>query len=294
MVEQSEVWIVQRAEVWGNVLPADHRERHGHDPARAPRGRDRPAAPGGAGRRRADRGRGARRRGRRRALGRPVPRRRSGDQRSVPPRRADARAARAPGGAPSPPACDEFPAWAQSSRSTSREGGSHRLEARPMTTATGETTQVHEVEIRATPYEIWTALTSSEWTHRYGYGGSVEYDLRPGGVYRAFATAEMLAAGAPEVVVEGEVVDADAPYRLVQTWHALFDPSLAAEPAGRVSFRLRPLANRATRLSVTHELAGAPATAAIVGGRVPALGVGWRSVLDELKRVLEVDPALAA
>ena len=52
-----------------------------------------------------------------------------------------------------------------------------------MTTAT-ETTQVHEVEIRASAAQIWAALTSSEWTQRYGYGGSVEYDLRPGGVYR--------------------------------------------------------------------------------------------------------------
>src|SRR5262245_39968463 len=162
-----------------------------------------------------------------------------------------------------------------------------------MTTAT-QTTQVHEVEIRATPYEIWTALTSSEWTQRYGYGGSVEYDLRPGGVYRAFATAEMLAAGAPEVVIEGEVIDADAPYRLVQTWHALFSPSLAAEPAGRVSFRLRPTMRGTTTVVVTHELDDARVTAATVGGKVPGIGGGWRLVLDDLKRVLEVDPALAA
>ena len=91
-----------------------------------------------------------------------------------------------------------------------------------MTTAT-ETTQVHEVEIRASAAQIWAALTSSEWTQRYGYGGSVEYDLRPGGAYRGFSTPEMLAHGAPEIAVEGEVIEADAPRRLVQTWHALFD-----------------------------------------------------------------------
>jgi uncharacterized protein YndB with AHSA1/START domain len=162
-----------------------------------------------------------------------------------------------------------------------------------MTTAT-ETTQVHEVEIRATPYEIWTALTTSEWTQRYGYGGSVEYDLRPGGVYHAFATAEMLAAGAPEVVVEGEVIDADAPYRLVQTWHALWSSSVADEPEGRVTFGLRPTMRGTTTVTVTHELDGAPVTAAVVGGELPGMGGGWRFVLDDLKRVLEVDPALAA
>jgi len=162
-----------------------------------------------------------------------------------------------------------------------------------MTTATG-TTQVHEVEIRASAAQIWAALTSSEWTQRYGYGGSVEYDLRPGGVYRAFATAEMLACGAPEVVVEGEVLVADAPRRLEQTWHALFDSVVAAEPAGRVRFEIAPTQRNTTRVVVIHDLDGAPITAAIVGGDVPEAGGGWRFVLDDLRRELEEDPALAA
>jgi uncharacterized protein YndB with AHSA1/START domain len=162
-----------------------------------------------------------------------------------------------------------------------------------MTTAT-DTTQVHEVEIRASAAQIWAALTSSEWTQRYGYGGSVEYDLRPGGVYRAFATPEMLACGAPEIVVEGEVIVADAPRRLEQTWHALFDPAIAAEPAGRVTFELRPTRRNTTQVTLTHDLDGAPVTAAIVGGAVPEAGGGWRFVLDDLRRELEEDPALAA
>jgi uncharacterized protein YndB with AHSA1/START domain len=166
-----------------------------------------------------------------------------------------------------------------------------------MTTATETTqvpTQTHVVEISASAAQIWAALTSSEWTQRYGYGGSVEYDLRPGGVYRAFATAEMIARGAPEVVADGEVIHADAPRRLVQTWHARFDPETAAEPPGRVTFELQPTERSTTRLTLTHELDGAPVTAALVGGHVPDAGGGWRFVLDDLKRELEEDPALAA
>ena len=118
-------------------------------------------------------------------------------------------------------ASDEFPRRAPSKLVTESRGAAPTSGGEnEMTTATG-TTQVHEVEIRASAAQIWAALTSSEWTQRYGYGGSVEYDLRPGGVYRAFATAEMLACGAPEVVVEGEVIVADAPRRFEQTWHAL-------------------------------------------------------------------------
>ena len=31
------------------------------------------------------------------------------------------------------------------------------------------------------PQAIWDAITKPEWSERYGYGGRVEYDLRPGG-----------------------------------------------------------------------------------------------------------------
>ena len=55
-------------------------------------------------------------------------------------------------------------------------------------TETLTTVQVHRVYIRATPERVWEAITSSEWTERYGYGGSIEIDLRPGGAYRALAS----------------------------------------------------------------------------------------------------------
>ena len=53
------------------------------------------------------------------------------------------------------------------------------------------TTQVYEVYIKATPQAIWDAITSPEWTVKYGYQGAVEYELRPGGAYRAHATPDM-------------------------------------------------------------------------------------------------------
>ena len=73
---------------------------------------------------------------------------------------------------------------------------------------TAGTTQVYRVHIRATPQAVWDAITKPEWTARYGYGGLGEYDLRPGGKYRAMASEEMKGAGqemgfpTPDVVVE--------------------------------------------------------------------------------------------
>src|SRR5207244_8597878 len=104
---------------------------------------------------------------------------------------------------------------------------------RGMTTTTAETsvtTQVHRVYIKATPEAIWDAITKPEWTERYGYGGRSEYDLRPGGAHRTFASEAMKKAGAemgiptPDVIVDGEVVDADPPRHLVPTWRLLMGP----------------------------------------------------------------------
>ena len=60
-------------------------------------------------------------------------------------------------------------------------------------TQTDVTTQVYRVYIKATPQAIWDAITKPEWTAKFGYGGRAEYDLRPGGAYRGFASAEMQA-----------------------------------------------------------------------------------------------------
>ena len=103
------------------------------------------------------------------------------------------------------------------------------------TTETHVTTQVYRVYIKATPQAIWDAITKPEWTERYGYGGRVEYDLRPGGAYRALASEAMKAHGGPDVVVDGEVIEADPPRKLVQTWRMLWDPEMAAEGFTRLT-----------------------------------------------------------
>ncbi len=161
------------------------------------------------------------------------------------------------------------------------------------TTATAVTTQTYRVWINAAPEAIWQALTEPEWTRRYGYGGRVELELRPGGVYRGKPTEEMLAHGAPEVMVEGEVLEVDRPHRLVQTWHALFDAQTADEAATRLTYEIEPGANGVTKLTVTHELDGAPTAAAIVGGVIAEAGGGWSWILSDLKTLLETGAPLA-
>jgi uncharacterized protein YndB with AHSA1/START domain len=156
-------------------------------------------------------------------------------------------------------------------------------------TETNVTTQVYRVYIKATPQAIWDAITKPEWTRRYGYQGIAEYDLRPGGGYRALAPEEMKAMGMPEVVVDGEVIEADPPRKLVQTWRFLWDEEIAAEGPTRVTFDIEEDDGGVTRLTVTHQLENAPMTAAQLAGvgRLLEGGGGWSWVLSDLKTLVE-------
>jgi uncharacterized protein YndB with AHSA1/START domain len=160
-----------------------------------------------------------------------------------------------------------------------------------MQTETAVTTQVYRVYIKASPQAIWDAITKPEWTQKYGYRGIVEFDqLRPGGKYRFRATPEMQALGMPEQVVDGEVIEADPPRKLVQTWRALWAEDIAAEGPTRLTYDIEEDDGGVTRLTVTHEVEGAPVTAAQVGlsdARMHEGGGGWPMILSDLKSLLE-------
>jgi uncharacterized protein YndB with AHSA1/START domain len=165
------------------------------------------------------------------------------------------------------------------------------MTAMPDTTAA--TTQVYAVYIRATPEQIWTAITDPEWNRRYGYGAPAEYDLRPGGAYRGLPSEAMAGPGTPDVIIEGEVLESDPPRRLVQTWHALWSPELQAEPPTRLTWEIEPAFGDTTRLTITHELRGAPTHALQVAGRIPETGGGWAWIVSDLKTLLETGGGLS-
>ena len=160
-------------------------------------------------------------------------------------------------------------------------------------TETNVATQVYRVYIRATPEAIWDAITKPEWSDRYGYGGHVEYDLRAGGAFRIRASEDLFAHGAPEIIVDGEVVEADPPRKLVQTWRMLMDPGMKAEGFTRLTYEIEPTGD-VTKLTVIHELDGAPKLALQLAGGLEAEGAGggWSWVLSDLKSLLETGDAL--
>lgn len=165
-----------------------------------------------------------------------------------------------------------------------------------MTTATtSATTQVYRVYIKASPEAIWEAITKPEWTARYGYAGLVECDLRVGGALRIYANEGMkMHPGVPDVITDGEVLDVNPPWRLVVTWRMLMTPELAAEGFTRLTYDLAPGRDGVTRLTVTHELAGAPLFAAVANGSQEHQGAGggWSEILSGLKTLLETGEPL--
>ncbi|WP_084464210.1 ArsR/SmtB family transcription factor [Microtetraspora fusca] len=148
--------------------------------------------------------------------------------------------------------------------------------------------QVYQVYIKATPQAIWDAITKPEWTVKFGYQVPVDYDLRPGGAFRGMASEAMKEFGAPDVMVDGEVIEAEPPRRLVQTWRALF----VGEGFTRLTYEIEEDGNGVCKLTVTHDVTGAPQTAAQTAGRIPENGGGWNQILSDLKTLLETGEPL--
>jgi uncharacterized protein YndB with AHSA1/START domain len=144
-----------------------------------------------------------------------------------------------------------------------------------------KTVQVYQVFIKATPEAIWDAITKPEFTQQYFYGSRADFDLRPGGAYRGYGEGDA-------VLVEGEVVEAEPPRKLVHTWRALYDPETANEEPSRVTWEIDAQEGGFSLLTVVHDqLEGAPKTAAGVAG------TGWMMVLSGLKTLLETGKPLA-
>ena len=146
-----------------------------------------------------------------------------------------------------------------------------------MTTMTATATQVYSVFIKATPEQIWEAITNPEFTEKYFYASRVEL---ANGRRRAFGPAG-------ELWGDEAILEEDPPRRLVHGWRALYDPELAEEATSRVTWEIDQQEGGVSRLTVTHDqLEGAPKTAESVAG-------GWMYVLSGLKTLLETGKPLA-
>lgn len=150
-----------------------------------------------------------------------------------------------------------------------------------MTTMTEQTVQVYAVFIRATAEQVWDAITKPEFTTKYFYGCVIDSSYEAGAPYTGWST------DGSQQYVDGEVIEASPPARLVTSWRAMYDEETAAEPYSRVTWELEPAGEGVTKLTVVHDrLEASPKTAANVAG-------GWSFVLSGMKTLLETGEPLA-
>lgn len=134
---------------------------------------------------------------------------------------------------------------------------------------------VYVTEIRATPEQVWRALTDPAFTARFWYGTRLESDWNVDSPI-IFHKPK----GEPDT---GRVLVVDAPRKLVFAWQVNWGP-LKGERASRVTFTIEPQGDGVT-LTLVHDDFDA-------GSKVfEALKGGWPGILAGLKKVLEGEQA---
>ena len=132
---------------------------------------------------------------------------------------------------------------------------------------------VFTIFIRTTPERLWRAITESEFTTRYYYRSRVESDWQPRSPYRYLI--------GDEVQIVGEVLEADPPRRLVQSFDARWDGDVAPDPPTRLTWEIEGAGPSLVKLTVVHDgFTTRTATYDSVAG-------GMAYVLSSLKTLLE-------
>lgn len=133
---------------------------------------------------------------------------------------------------------------------------------------------VYVTYILATPEKVFEAITRPEIARRY-WGHENVSDWAPGSPWQHIRDDEQRT-----VDIVGEVVEVDAPNRLVITWAGA---SQAEDPEqySRVTFEIDQEADGRVRLSVSHD------DLEVGSGMEADVSKGWPLVLSSLKSYLE-------
>src|SRR5215472_17543558 len=137
--------------------------------------------------------------------------------------------------------------------------------------------KIFEIYIRTTPERLWQAIIDPEIRSKYNFGASWSSDWTRG------SRLEFGHAGAPGLLGEGEVLEADPPRKLVHTMTALWSDEAKSEGPSRVTWEIEQLAD-SCRLVLTHDQLREGASDQIYGG--------WPMILSGLKTWLETGELL--
>ena len=89
----------------------------------------------------------------------------------------------------------------------------------------------YRIFIKAPIEQVWNALLDPAFTRRYFHGTAFDAPPVTGQPYRT-----SMGGGSP--ALDGMIEACEAPHRLVQTWHVLYDGAMEAERPSRVEWTL--------------------------------------------------------
>ena len=158
----------------------------------------------------------------------------------------------------------------------------HRLEGAPMS----RPAHVYQIYIAATPEQVWTAITDSEWRQRYFH--ATAFAEPPAAGHRYLTVLPDGRPASDGLIEEMAPPAVGRPGRFVHTWHVRYDEELAAERPGRVEWTVTPAADGLTLVRLVHSgLEESPLTWENVKD-------GWVWILDGMKTLLETGKDVAA
>jgi len=142
-----------------------------------------------------------------------------------------------------------------------------------MTASENGSTFVYVTIIRTTPARLWEALLGPAFQEQYWFGMRCESQWKAGSPWQLVYPDGRLAD-------TGEVLEADAPRRLVIRWRNEWKPEMKAEGDSLCTMEIEAL-DGAVQLTVTHAM-DRPASR-LIG----AVSWGWPRILSNLKSLLE-------
>jgi len=138
----------------------------------------------------------------------------------------------------------------------------------------------YDIYIGAPVAKVWKGIVDGEMTKHYVYGTRLQTNLKKGAPYAYVGDGDFK-------VVDGEILEIEPDKRLIMSWKAHWDESVAKDRPSRVTYELSPAGLSTTKLHLVHdEFAGATAT---YSGSVD----GWPLMMSSLKSLLETGKPLA-
>jgi uncharacterized protein YndB with AHSA1/START domain len=132
---------------------------------------------------------------------------------------------------------------------------------------------VYVTFIRTTPEKLWKALTEQEFIRQYWFGMTIDCAWKKGAPWK-------MSYPDGRTTDAGEILEIDAPRRMVIRWQHELRPEIKAEGPSRCTIELEP-AGSAVKLTITHEIERPESKL------LTAVAGGWPQVLSNLKSLLE-------